>query len=68
MTPEEKAEQLVNDFINIPTLRDFNGMAKICAKECAITHINHILPLLRNYKDIVYWNNVKSAINNMSNV
>jgi hypothetical protein len=44
MTPKEKAEKLVKNYINVVP-QDFGGMDKDLAKQCALIAVDEILNL-----------------------
>jgi hypothetical protein len=50
LTPQEQAKQLVDKFINIDCLKDFEGMDIGLAKQCALVSVNQILD-----KVMIYW-------------
>ena len=51
MTPQEKAKELVDKFVNIESLKDFGGMDIALAKECAVICCDEIIGVL----DICGW-------------
>ena len=60
MTPQEKAERLVDKYVEMEYLKDFQGMYFPLAKQCALIAVDEIL------KEVVlttmYWQEVKQEI------
>ena len=60
MTPQEKAERLVDKYVEMEYLKDFQGMYFSLAKQCALIAVDEIL------KEVVlttmYWQEVKQEI------
>jgi len=54
MTPQEKAKELLDKFINVPLLDSYE------AKQCALIAVDEIIPLVGRYSD--YWDEVKQEI------
>jgi hypothetical protein len=59
MTPKEIAKKLIDRFINIEYLRNFEGMDKELAKQCALILCDELI-----YNTDVYsgWEEVKSEV------
>lgn len=51
MTPKQKAEKLVNNYINV-VLQDFGGMDKDLAKQCALIAVDEVL----DFRNALYLN------------
>ena len=70
LTPKRKAEELVQQFIDVPILQDFGGMDKRIAKECALIALGEILkhnpsePCEYIDRDL-YWEDVRNEIKNL---
>jgi hypothetical protein len=68
MTVQEKAEKLVNQFIEMEYLKDFQGMYQPLAKQCALIAVDEIIQQCWDYRDIDleasydYWQQVKQEI------
>lgn len=76
MSPKEKSLELVDRFINVEYLIDFQGMTLELAKQCALIAVDEILKevpteILDTYKQQVnfidndryyYWKEVKQEI------
>jgi hypothetical protein len=69
MTPQEKAEQLVESFMNIKQqkLADYSIMYHPTAKQCALLAVKEIIKSIpqepRSYTDtMLYWEEVKQEI------
>ena len=65
MTPKEKAEQLINDFI--PQVMWKMGQEDVMqrAKECALIAVDEIRQLMnkmQTFENAVYWKEVKQEI------
>lgn len=74
MTPKEKAEQLVKNYISITETFEFNGVVTTnirdynLAKKCALIAVDEIIEAIEWHeyetpnKEIIYWYNVKKEI------
>ena len=66
MTPEDKAQELVNKYIEIEYLKDFQGMYFPLAKQCSLIAVDEIIQAMDSvmfpnpFKQ--YWNKVKQEI------
>ena len=71
MTPEEKAKELVDHFMDLSEEREYNTpryMAKEMAIKCALISVNEIKTLLYNSDSMNqydYWYEVKQEINKL---
>ena len=69
MTPEEKAEQLVESFMNIKQqkLADYSIIYHPTAKQCALIAVNEILNSMsiQSTGEYYYWEEVKQEIENL---
>ena len=70
MTPKEKAEELVNKFMNIKNVKlsDYSVIYLPTAKQCALIAVSEILDELgqiddgQTYIPYIYWEQVKEEI------
>jgi hypothetical protein len=72
MAPKEKAEQLVEIFMNIKQQKfaDYSVIYHPTAKQCALLAVNEIIKSIpqepRSYTDtMLYWYEVKQEIENL---
>lgn len=76
MTPKEKAETLVNEFMNLKhvKLSDYSRIEWPTAKKCALIAVDEMLNELDHIpfddydygtSKMKYWNNVKEEIENL---
>ena len=68
MTPQEKAQELVDKFRNEITSFLSDNMKKINAKKCALIAVDEILNINSVDKDFslsFYWQDVKDEIQNL---
>jgi hypothetical protein len=72
MTPKEKAEELVQQFIQNAYQEDGDGLYTPIAKQCALITINEIIILHkgkfmceREEQNEEYWQEVKQEINQL---
>jgi len=73
MTPKEKAEQLVNMFINVKSLKlsDYSKIYHPTAKQCALIEVDEIIKVLELVPNLPveipydFWNEVKQEIENL---
>jgi hypothetical protein len=52
MIPKEKAAELVNTFINVNYLKDYEGMHYPLAKECALMAVDEIIREYQSMSDL----------------
>jgi len=66
MAPKEKAEQLVESFMNIKQqkLADYSIIYHPTAKQCALIAVDEIIRVLQDEQDW-YWPEVKEEIENL---
>ena len=77
MTPQEKAERLVDKYVEMEYLKDFQGMYFPLAKQCALIAVDEILKAIPSElldidnegdsyyyinDDVDYWQKVKQEI------
>ena len=64
MKPKEKAKELVDKYVKMEYLKDFQGMYLPLAKQCALIAVDEIIYVLDEYIDPVrmYWQEVKKEI------
>jgi NADH:ubiquinone oxidoreductase subunit E len=72
MTPKEKAEELVDRYMNIRNVKlsDYSIIYLPTAKQCALIAVDEILSDYKNYlmhenteyKGLMYWQEVKKEI------
>lgn len=70
MTPKEKAEQLVESFMNIKQqkLADYSIIYHPTAKQCALIAVDGILNAINPFGQFLgkdYWEEVKQEIENL---
>lgn len=68
MTPKEKAEKLVDSFIDLKTtkLSDYSRIYYPTAKQCALIAVDEILNIYIDFPkhpQSIYWQEVKNEIN-----
>ena len=68
MTPKEKAEKLVDRYLNLeikPWTHIDPYMGKYAAKQCALLTVDEISPINSNPQAIKYWLDVRREIKNL---
>ncbi|MDV3490966.1 hypothetical protein CMV03_07150 [Elizabethkingia anophelis] len=76
MEAKEKAEELVNKFVNVEYLQDFSGMNERLAVDCAIISADESLKAVEKYgrdtdelqnmeNEFRFWDEVKSELEKM---
>ena len=70
-SPEEKAIELVNEYMSLIFIKPIFGLTTNEAKQCALIAVDEILYILnlsldfKMNKSIKYWLEVKEEINNL---
>ena len=67
LSPKEKAKELINKFVKVECLQDFEGMDLELAKDCALILCDEMIEESIGYLSISrnkYWEEAKTEVKN----